>query len=378
MTKFRFYSFVVILFSTSLLASSQQARVQTKTLSVSAGGTLRLSTEGGDVNISTWDRPQVVVEAKGIEDSSELSIKQSGNRVEVNFHPRWNWHHQITFNLQIPKQFNLEIETSGGDIDLKDNLDGTAQFRSSGGDIESRDVSGRAVFKTSGGDISSGRLGPDSEIRTAGGDISLASTDGSLDAETAGGDIHIGDVGGQLSVSTAGGDIRVGDVTGAVNASTAGGDIDLGQVSASVSARTAGGDIKLKSARGTVEAKTSGGDIDSGPITGSLVARTSGGDIDVSLIPDPSGPSRMSSRGGSLSLALPANARVSIHAVIKIRGNWERNSQHYGIHSDFPTGQIEKDRNSDEIRAVFELNGGGHRIDLETQNGNIEIRKMAQ
>jgi len=218
-------------------------------------------------------------------------------------------------------------------------------------------VTGSGYLKTAGGDIRVGKVGGTLEVRTSGGDIQVDYVAKSLEARTAGGDIRIGDVGGEASVSTSGGDIHVGKVSGKVKMSTAGGDVHLEGASGTVSAKTAGGDIKLRSVTGVVDAKTAGGE------------------VEAELNPSGKGSSRLVSSGGDVRLFIPASAKATIYATIRIHGSWGRRSERYTVKSDFESESFEKDDDDEEIRAVYKLNGGGEKIELETVNADIHVRK---
>jgi DUF4097 and DUF4098 domain-containing protein YvlB len=165
----------------------------------------------------------------------------------------------------------------------------------------------------------------------------------------------------------------VGDVGGNADVATAGGDVEVGRVMGTADLRTAGGDIEVMSATGEVSAKTAGGDIQLSEIKGSVEAETAGGDIEVELTPSGKRGSVLETKGGDIVLYIPANAKVTIEAEIRIHhGEWEE--EEYDIFSDFKPES--KDRNKRGIRAKYVLNGGGPRIRLETMHGDIKIQKM--
>jgi DUF4097 and DUF4098 domain-containing protein YvlB len=176
-----------------------------------------------------------------------------------------------------------------------------------------------------------------------------------------------------LVASTAGGDITIEKVGGDARASTAGGDVIVGMVSGSATLGTAGGDIRLDGASGTVEVKTAGGDIECANITGSITAGTAGGDVYAELNPSGSRTNTLETAGGDVQIVLPADAKATIDARIKIRRGWGGDEDDYEIRSDFPAETHDKDKKT--IRAHYVIGGGGATIRLETVNGNIEIRK---
>ncbi|MFC2140041.1 DUF4097 domain-containing protein, partial [Bacteroidota bacterium] len=228
----------------------------------------------------------------------------------------------------------------------------------SGGDIECGDINGRLRLNTQGGDIKVGNVvGGSARVSTMGGDIRIDDVSSDLDAKTYGGDINVGNVGGSASVVTYGGDIKIKEVSGSVDMSTYGGNLTLSKANGHVKASTYGGNITLDNITGTVDAKTSSGR------------------IKVELTPSGEGRSRMKTSSGEIILSLPANAKATIEAEIEIDGYRESRRREYKISSDFEATSYVSD--DDTVYAVYELNGGGEKIKLETVNSNIIIRKKS-
>jgi len=347
---------------------------------VPPGGTLHVSLNQGDVVIRTGVSP-VAVEVFGIDQQElgYLEVRESGGDVYVTFEPDGRSRSNLKVEVGIPENFNVNLSTAGGDIQIQGNLSGFAKVKTAGGDIQVGNVEGETEIKTAGGDIEAGDIAGGAAITTAGGDIKIGAVNGEADVKTAGGDITIDNVGDRLTASTSGGDIELGNVGGDAVIKTAGGDIEVGQVAGSATLKTAGGDIVLESAQGRVAAGTAGGDLELRNISGSLKAKTAGGDILAEMDPGTeSGPSSLETAGGDIRLYLPAGVRARIEAVIEVRGNWERGIRKYGIYSDFPEVQIQKDASAGEIYAQADLNGGGEVITLSTVNGNIYIKHLAQ
>ncbi|HTX18877.1 MAG TPA: DUF4097 family beta strand repeat-containing protein [Bacteroidota bacterium] len=333
----------------------------TKTFTVTKGGELELSVNCGDVKLKTWDKDQVSITVEGIdgEDLDDVHMTQSGNTVRVEYRPRWNWQKDVTFRVSLPEQFDADVHTSGGNIDVRGTMKGKLTGYTSGGDISTEKIEGATTLKTSGGDITLGDVGGEADVRTSGGEIKVERVGKSLKASTAGGDVEVGDVGGDAVLSSSGGEVKVGKVSG------------------SATLRTAGGDVELRSASGDVEAKTAGGNIRLENITGSISAKTAGGDILAELMPSGKGMSELRSSGGNVVLSLPEKSNATIDATIKIQGRWMRRSEEYDIRSDFAAESKNVDKDEEEIHAVYKLNGGGERITIETTNGNIDIRKLS-
>jgi DUF4097 and DUF4098 domain-containing protein YvlB len=368
-------SFAVLILTLLCASPAAQSRVS-RSFQVGAGGSLTVTAGLGDILISSGARNQVSVDVDGLDEAEagQLSIEQSGNGVHVDYRPtRGSRRRAVVFRIQVPDQFNLNLRTAGGDISVEGSLTGNIDATTSGGDIRLGDVNGKIQAKTAGGDIQAGTVRGDAKLGTSGGDINLRNADGVVEVSTSGGDIILGDVGRTLTAKTAGGDIRIGNVGGEANVTTAGGDVRVGVVSGSASLKTAGGDIECRGASGQVTARTAGGSLRLMDITGSVDASTAGGDVHAELNPGGNGTSRLSSSGGNVRLALPESARAVVNARIRLQRGWGGRTRDYQINSDFRAQDQQIDEANNEIRAVYILNGGGERIDVETVNGNINI-----
>jgi len=62
--------------------------------------------------------------------------------------------------------------------------------------------------------------------------------------------------------------------------------------------------------------------------------------------------------------------------ISSIEGRWGSRKTKYEVRSDFKADKYETDEDEEEIRATYNLNGGGEKIYLTTVNSFIEIRKL--
>ncbi|MES1169013.1 MAG: hypothetical protein ABUL61_07555, partial [Oleiharenicola lentus] len=138
-----------------LALSAKITRTVEKTFAVQSGGNLTAATQGGDITIKTSDSPEVHVLVKQVVHAStvreaddilaklELTLEQSGNDVtaEAKYERRgpgtWfgNWPPvTVSFVVTVPKNFNLKLNTSGGNIAVA-SVKGNVHARTSGGDL---------------------------------------------------------------------------------------------------------------------------------------------------------------------------------------------------------------------------------------------------
>ncbi|RMH65081.1 MAG: hypothetical protein D6685_06205 [Bacteroidetes bacterium] len=260
-----------------------------RTFAVEAGQTLRLKSDLGSVRVTGSRKDAVVVRIiKGANkvsrdraedefDAFRVDFRQTPGGVEVegmyDRPRRWGTRLQVRFEIEVPAQYHVDLETAGGRIAVTD-VRGDAHLRTSGGALRMVNIAGDVVARTSGGSIEGEGLGGRVDLRTSGGSIHLVDAGGDVDVRTSGGRITIEDVQGDVVARTSGGSIRLHDIYGTVEAETSGGSIaaDLAvQPDGPVRLKTSGGSISLAvrdDVRADVDAKASGGRVRSDlPVT---------------------------------------------------------------------------------------------------------------
>lgn len=430
--------FSIVALFMSALAMSAYAETENieKSFEVSKGGTLFIDSDLGSIQVVTRDGSGVLVSVKKEARSRKrlddfvVRIEQKENDIHITGKNKWNNRVHVAIRVDIPKEFNVDASTGGGPIDV-DDITGNVKLDTSGGGITLGEVSdGDIDAHTSGGNIGVGDVrGGNAKVNTSGGGIIIGNVDeGDVDAHTSGGNIQVGDVNGDLKVDTSGGGIRLGRITGKASIHTSGGNISVSQGGSDVKAHTSGGGIRIDSSKGDVTVHTSGGNIDIGMATGNVDADTSGGSIRVSggegkivvrtsggnlsvdssggpVKADTSGGSirimkakgaidartsggaveaemietdsrkdthvTLHSSGGSLTVYLPETIEATVSANLKISTFANRD---YQIYTDFQL-TIEGEE-GDRISARGDINGGGDRIQLNTTDGDIFIKKL--
>jgi len=321
---------VLLTIITSNQLSAKVEDTVKESFSTTGSGLLSLQLQSSSVDIDTYEGSEVTIALtrimkKGDKDDFEdelkkvdLTFEQSGNEIRCvlkyeNKNMGWRLFgsskNQLTFRatVRIPKEFEVDIHTSGGSIDIK-NLVGDAKLHTSGGPIHMDNIEGKVTASTSGGGIKAKDCAGNVDMRTSGGSITADNIAGKLYGKTSGGNITVKDVTGHANVSTSGGSITLGTVIGNLEASTSGGSIRAtigGQPTEDCVLKTSGGSIYVSidpKANLEIDASTSGGSVSSqlsltnvdakrsymkgqlnagGP---TLKTRTSGGSIHISSI----------------------------------------------------------------------------------------------
>jgi hypothetical protein len=232
--------------------------IKEKTFKISPGKNLLVDITSGDVKVTYWDKEEVSVKILGNENAMEkMDFTLEGNEEQIKVIGEkkssissWFSSTNVDVEIKVPTQFNLDINTAGGDIKC-------------GG------ITGKAELNTSGGDIWADKFSGNLVVSTSGGDIYLFCTDTKINAETSGGDVKLEYEGENkgIDLSTSGGDIEVKlfkDFKADIELSTSGGD-----VSCSLNMNN----VKKSSGSRLIGDLNGGGE--------KLLAHTSGGDINV-------------------------------------------------------------------------------------------------
>jgi TonB family protein len=293
----------------------------------------------------------------------------------------------VQFEVTVPRTYNLEVTTGGGDIQTQD-IGGIANLTTEGGNIRTgriglpgmRSVSvGHAVGKleTQGGHIFALDVAGDLSAITAGGHIIVRNVAGSATLHSGGGDVRVcGEIGGRADLQTDGGNITVGRATSVAMVRTGGGQIDFGDVSGSVHAQTGGGGIRIMNVSGPMEVESSAGSICLTRVTNSVRAATSGGTITAWISPDGTssgrtvslaGASQLTSGQGDIVVYLPRNLAVNIDALVQ-SGGLQR------IEADPAIALTIQSAERGGVQAMGALNGGGAPLKLRTTAGRIRLQ----
>ena len=309
-----------LLFAASVFASEDVIK---KGFTVADGGTLRLEGGIGNIRVVTGGSGVAVEITRKADDrrsertlrEHKITFAQQGNDVVITSdldddhrpHSWFNWDddYEVQFNIRVPDRYNVDVETSGGWINI-DEINGTVEARTSGGSIKTGRIGGEGNLRTSGGSITVGGASARLVAHTSGGSIDVGDTTGPIEVKTSGGSITLARTGGEVVARTSGGNIRIEDAMGRVNAHTSGGSIHATlsrQPAAESSLKTSGGNVVVSLAPSVavdLDAEASGGGVRSdvpvtvkgtqdddsirGQINGGgpkLVLRTSGGGIRV-------------------------------------------------------------------------------------------------
>jgi DUF4097 and DUF4098 domain-containing protein YvlB len=304
---------VLLLISLSVAVASEENL--SRQIDVTPGGKLIVDVDFGTIQVGAGADGKIALEAhRKVELGDEtkekeylaaapIAVTKEGNVVTVRARRNeswfnWNFGHSrmdASYILQVPKKFDLDLRTSGGDIGAVD-ISGDLKAHTSGGKLEFADLEGALTATTSGGSIRVEGCRCPTEIKTSGGDIFVVDGAGVLHAQTSGGRIEVHNLSGDADLETSGGNLVLEKIRGKLIGKTSGGSIHTsipGEVDGDVQLRTSAGNIELavpENAALDIDARTSVGDVISElPFTNSelrhkhLIGKLNGGGKSVVL-----------------------------------------------------------------------------------------------
>jgi DUF4097 and DUF4098 domain-containing protein YvlB len=386
---------------------------ETRSFEVNTPVILAVETDNGDITVTAADVDDIEVEiikkawaeskakAQTIAEGMEVDITQAEDQLTIAYQSTEpfgvislsNMPDTVSFNILVPAKTSLILTAHhGGEVGLN-GTSGSAEVRTSFGDVEVIDVKGSLTINNSNGDITIENVGVGSEaisMETSFGDITITGlTGGDVDIKTANGDIFITELNANhdLSVKDQFGDVEVGDfssetlkienqngriniesgqVSGLLEISDGFGDVSVLQVAAGQYAlKTNNGEIRLDEANGEIDMDNSFGDIVIQNATNAVLdLKTNNGKVNFSGSLDESETHTLESSFGDIVLSIPSDSAFDIYLKTSFGE----------ITSDMPvmiTGNLS------ETEWKGTLNGGGESLRAETNNGDISLENLS-
>jgi|SRR6266404_125016 len=367
------------------------------------GQTLKLVADEGSITIVTLDRGaspvvrysvHVETDARGnmaqqIIERYTITAKATPFGVEIVGalppQPPHGAQFSVHFEIAVPANYNLDINTEVGDIETMD-IGGTAALVTQGGNIHTQRIGrnglqnatpGRPVAKlvSEGGHIQIGDVVGDVSAFTAGGHIIAGYISGEANLHTGGGHIRAAGIGGRAELVTEGGNISVGKAAKYVSVKTGGGQIDFGEVAGSVHAQTGGGGIRVMYVAGPMQLESNEGSICLTKVASSVRAATGDGSITAWINPNKNssgeirlaGASQLSSGSGDIIVYLPRDLAANIEAIVETGGEKR-------IEADPALALQFSSSGSGLTKGWLPLNGGGAPLRLKTNAGKIKLQ----
>lgn len=407
-----------------------------ETFEVDGPAILDLESPTSDVNVTIGEGDAVEITATldlwGIDEEDarqqlDVQMRQEGNRIIVRIEelPRiyvfvaYVNSSRVTFDIRVPSDTTLQLETSVGDIEVGDgasnavlrtvdvhstsgeitmtNLGGAEDVTvvTSVGDVTLQDiaaadlavsstsgglvltnlrVSNEVTIKSSAGDVQMEQLSSGSlVVDTSSGELVASGLDvaGSVDLETTSGDVTLREVeASSLTIHTKPGTIWVEDgiVDSALDLEAISGDITAMSVHApSYNLATSAGSIMLDGCGGPLNVRTVSGDVEIRNCSDAVLdIETSSGGVEFVGSPAAEGEHRVKSSVGDVQIEIPANTAFDLD-IQTAHGDIDIDSDFSVVMTDFSEQEIEG-----------QVNGGGPLLRVRTRSGSVTLLSGAE
>ncbi len=203
---------------------------QTDTVIALDGATgLDIENTGGRISVTTWDRPEIRIQADHSRRSMIEIRRRSSGVISVEAESvRGGFASIVDFDLTVPASLNLSFEGWSTDVTIE----------GSNGEIDVETFEGDVTIVGGSGSVS---------VETLSGEISIDGADGVIEVNSIAEDVRISNSSGEVYVESVGGSIILENLTATV--------VDVGSVGGRVSFEgtvVAGADYFLGSHGGTV------------------------------------------------------------------------------------------------------------------------------
>ncbi|HVO99291.1 MAG TPA: hypothetical protein VMT15_14560 [Bryobacteraceae bacterium] len=146
---------------------------------ISSGGSLRLESFNGSVEISSWDKNTVDIDGTKYANTEyrlkemKVDITPSANSVSIRVMPPLDHRGNAgaRFTIHVPKKTDLAgINSSNGTIRV-DGIEGATRLRTSNGAVHANNLTGSLDVQTSNGSIEANGISGDTTLRSSNGSI---------------------------------------------------------------------------------------------------------------------------------------------------------------------------------------------------------------
>ena len=321
---------VIFFLGLNPLEASAQGKVKheetfAKTESLARDGKVEIRNVSGDVEVKTWDRDEVKIDAlKTSKASSMEKAKENASKVKIEV-TREDGVLKVWTKYPKPSIKNLSVS-----VNYKVMIPSQAM-------IKARSVSGDVTLEKIGGKATS---------ETTSGDVTVMGARNGANAETVSGDVKVSDVENGVYCKTASGNVDAKNITGNADLNCVSGDVTAENIRGDVEADTVSGNVKLMgiSDADVVKGKT---------MSGSTIYY---GDI------NSNGRYSLEAHSGKVEMTIPSGSAFYLTAST-FSGT---------IKTEFKvmmSGKLSKKKISGSV------NGGGADVKLKTFSGNVYLKK---
>jgi hypothetical protein len=296
-----------------------------KTESIAKDGKVEVRNVSGDIEVKTWDRNEVKIDALKVARASNME-KAEANAQKVKI--------EVTRENGILKIESVYPKPSVKGLNVSIDYFVTIPSAAS---IEARSVSGSVTLE---------KIGGKAAAKTTSGDVRIAGARSGAKGETTSGDVMVADIENGVYCRTASGEVEAKNVSGNAELNCVSGNVTAENIKGDVEAETVSGSVRMMGISGAnvIKGKT---------MSGSVVYE---GEI------SSSGRYSLQAHSGKVEMAIPSGSAFDFEASV-FSGR---------INTEFDvvtSGKLDKK----SIRGS--VNGGGADVMLKTFSGNIYLKK---
>jgi hypothetical protein len=214
-----------------------------KTVALAKDGKVYLKNLAGDIDVKTWDRAEVKIDALKISKHSsmdkakeyaalvKIEVTKEGSTLSIKTeYPKKGpkgMSVSVNFNLTIPSGATADINSVSGDLTLA-NIGGAAKAETVSGNVTLEKIAGTLKGKTTSGSVIVMGAGKGAYCKSVSGNVKVTDVNGDAELKTVSGTIKAGSVKGSISAENISGDVKLIDVTDAkaIKAKTLSGNVD--------------------------------------------------------------------------------------------------------------------------------------------------------
>ena len=229
---------ILLCMPSSIFASAEEKSEETYPLD--RDGKIYLQNISGDIVVNSWEKNEIKINAIKVAryekdlDNVFIDITQTNGTIRImtrhgqSFKLFRSTHVSVHYELLIPDNAHLRVESVSGDVDIRD-IGGFLEVKTVSGDIKIITAKDGVKSKTVSGDIYMVKITGNVDIKTTSGEIEIEAINGSIEAETVSGDINIGAIKGSVEAETVSGDIDLEGFSQAeeIEMETISGDISI-------------------------------------------------------------------------------------------------------------------------------------------------------
>lgn len=206
-------------------------------------------------------------------------------------------------------------------------------------------------------------------------DVTVGEVRGNAHVETGAGEVELGTVFGQCIVTSMGGPLNLGDIIGLLSAHTGAGDVLVRAARMGGEVSTDGGLIRIVYSGGPMTLRSGGGDIIVRQTSGAIDAQTTSGDITITGDPRQRTLKMLAhTMQGNVILNVSPRFGADIDATI-LTSDPDVNE----MHIDFTGLTVRREQvgAKTRIHVTGKINGGGERVELYAEEGDIHISSQS-